>query len=71
MLYRTCPQCGAHLDTYERCECEMKREVSTDRKTSGEQCSPLRARVVKKTRGAASAEVRDRLTELERYMMTQ
>ncbi len=28
--YRTCPKCGAHLDTGERCDCEdrMEQEVA-------------------------------------------
>lgn len=31
MYYKTCPNCGAHLDTGERCDCERdtEREVTT------------------------------------------
>ena len=26
--YRTCPECGAHLDPGEKCDCHIKREES-------------------------------------------
>lgn len=28
MQYKTCPDCGAHLDPGERCDCHNKRETA-------------------------------------------
>ena len=48
-MYKTCPQCGAHLDPGERCDCRDKRS----------EAAPLqRERPQGKTTAVSLAEVR-------------
>ena len=36
MTHRTCPECGAHLDPEEKCDCEHNAETGeNDKKRSG------------------------------------
>ena len=32
MTYRTCPECGAHLDPEEKCDCEKEAEKNAENK---------------------------------------
>ncbi len=32
MTYRTCPECGAHLDPEEKCDCEHNAETGENDK---------------------------------------
>ena len=36
MYYKTCPNCGAHLDPREHCECSKKESNCPDRETPDE-----------------------------------
>lgn len=32
--FRECPDCGAHLDPGERCDCEEENKAKTERRTT-------------------------------------